>query len=191
VGVGETFIEAKRVGEGRDRAGGVAVAITRERQLVAHARRAVVEPDGALVGRDRAGMLQLEEDVAKRFERLDGRRVEAGGGAEVARRGLEIAAIAASMVGLAAAEIGEHRGRPQGDRTAVGLDRVEGLIVPQGVVAAGQKHAVITLGHRLIGGRPGDEGQRQHGQGEDGALHDAPILPADRNFRARPGSNLV
>ena len=83
--------------------------------------------------------LELIVDVAERLERRDGGRVERGGRPEVAGGGVEIAAIAAPPVGLAAPEIGQHRVRAELDGAAVGLDRGETLVVAQGVVAAGQR----------------------------------------------------
>ena len=102
---------------------------------------------------------------------------------EVARRRFEVAA---ALIGLAAAQVGEHRVGTQGDGAAVGLDGAEGLVVAQGGVAAGEQRAVVALaGGRLVGERAADGGQREHGHREDRALHERSILPAHRNFRPR------
>ena len=179
LGVRQLLVEPDGLLQRRDRAVHVAVAIARERELVADARGAVVEPDAAFVRGHRARvLLQLEEDVAERFERAGCGGIEAGRGAEVARRRFQIAAVAAPLVGLAAAQVGEHRVRPEGDRAAVGFDRVEGLLVAQGGVAAGQQRAVIALRRGLVSGRASGDGQRQHGDGEDRALHG--VYPTSR-----------
>ena len=123
-----------------------AVAITGERELVGDARRSIVEPHAAGVGVGGAVVaLQLVEHVAERFERPGRGRVERGGAAEVARGRVEVAAVAAPLVGLAAPQVGEHRVGPEGDGAAVGLDGAEGLVVAQGGVAARQQGAVVAL----------------------------------------------
>lgn len=188
--IGHAVVDAQRVSHSRKGAVEIALTVTGERQSVGDARGAIVQAQKPIVGVGRAVVaLELIEHVAERLERASGTRVEGGSGSEVADRMLEVAA---PLIGLPAAQIRNHRVLAQRDRAAVGFDRREGLVVAERVIAARQQHPVIALPRRgVVGGGRGhrDYGEQRHGH--DRSFHGAPILPAQRNFRAFEGSNLV
>src|SRR6185503_8482936 len=135
--------------------------------------RSVVEPHAPLVGIGGAVVaLLLVENVAKRLERPGGGRVERGGLPQVARRRLEVAAVTTPLVGLAAAQVGEHRIGAQSNGAAVRFDGVEGQVVAQGGVAADQEGAVFLLtGGGLVGEGGTDGGSRQKSHRRNGPSH--------------------
>src|SRR5262249_18083021 len=135
--------------------------------------------------------LQEIEDVAERFVRARCRGVERRRSAEIAGGALEVPAVAAPLIGLAAAQVGEHRVLAQGDGAAVGLDRGKGLVVVKRVVAPRQQDTVVALARGgLVRGCAADAEQREHRYAYNRSLHGATILPAHRNFRALRVSNL-
>ena len=167
-----------RLRDGGERAVQVAVPIARERELVGDARQAIVEFEAAVVGiGGPVEALELIQDVAELVERPRGRRVEGRGGPEVARRLLEVARVAAPLVGFAAPQVGEHRVGAERDGAAVGLDRAEGLLVAQRGVAPGEKRAVVALARRrLVGERGAHRGQHEQDHDEQRAFHGGSIL---------------
>ena len=72
-----------------------------------------------------------------------GRRVELRRPAQVLQRGVQLAADA---VGHAALEVREHRVRPQRDRAAVGLERLERLVGRDRLVAGRNQPVVLAVG---------------------------------------------
>ena len=154
VGIGHLVVESRRRGASGDQRGvEIAVAIARQRQLVADARRGRSSSRSALLV-DLGGAreaLQLVADVAQFLERARGHRVEDRGRPEVAGRGFEVAA---PLIGLAAPQVGEHRVGPQRDGAAVGLDGGKRLLVAQGRVAAARAGAVVAVAGRGLSRRP-------------------------------------
>src|ERR1700689_3873926 len=126
----QLVVEAKGGIERRQRAVEIAVAVASKRELVAHARRAIIQPEILLVDLARSieALLQVA-DVAELVEWPCRRRVERHSSLQVSRGSFQLPA---ALVGLAASEVRQPRIASQGDGTAVGLDRSERLGVAQG-----------------------------------------------------------
>ena len=120
VGVGNLIVE----GEGavcfaKSRVD-VAVAVARQRELVAHGRGAVVELKAGFEGL--SGSLETllqEQDIAERLEWARRRRVQCSGSAKVSSREVQISSTA---VGFATPESRQHGVGPDGDRSAEVFD---------------------------------------------------------------------
>ncbi len=181
IAVGHLFIDAKRGFEGRQCGVGSSFPIAGQRQLVVHARGAVVQSQRLLV--DLAGTMKslLEiADVGELLERAGGHGVQNHGRLKIASRGLEVGA---PLVRLTPAKVRQHRVGPQRNCAAVGLDGGKRLIVAQGRVAPAEKGAVIPVARRgLIG--EGGAGDRE-GQQDDNSqipLHGSYRNAGSRNF---------
>ncbi len=147
--LGRAVVQAHGPGRRGDRRIEFACAITRQRQFVADARRAVVERERAFVGLGRTLVsLHLVEHVAEPFERARSGRIEGRRFAKVVRSRVEIAA---PLVRFAAAEPREHRIGAQSYGAGVRLDRAEGLVVGERGIPAGQELLVRPVaGDRLV-----------------------------------------
>jgi len=122
----------------------------RECEPVSHVLGSIVQAEAAPVHIGSAlETLPPVEDIAKGFERPGGRGIERCRFSEVARRGIQIAAL---TVRLAAPEVRQHRFRTQRDGTAERLDRAKGLAVAQRHVAPAEQYPVLLFTRgRLIG----------------------------------------
>ena len=154
----------------------IAAAIAGERQLVADARGAVVEPQIARRSR-RRGRTAAAGSGRRPAPRADASR-SGRGPRPVGNRARQPRVRPRALIGLAAPQVGEHRVRPQRDGAAVGLDRAERLVVAQGGVAPGQQGAVVALaGGRLIGQPTAANGQTTRTARPERAPHGWVILP--------------
>ena len=172
VRLGGAVVQAHGPGRRGDRGVELAGAIARQRQLVADARRAVVQRERAFVRLGRAPVpLHLIQHVAEPFERARGRRIERRRFAKIVRGGVEIAA---PLVGFAAPEPREHRIGAQRHGAAVGFDRAERLVVGERRIAAGEQLLVFPVaGDRLVDDDGADRGDRQDDHEQEGTAHPA------------------
>jgi hypothetical protein len=159
VRVRQLVVEAQGGVERRQRGVEVAVTVAGKRQLEAHVRRAIIQPEVLCVdlARQIKALLQIA-DVAELVERPGCRRIERHRGRQVSRSGFQLAA---TLVGLAASEVREHRIATQRDGAAVGLDRPERLVVAQGDVTPGEVVAIVACPRRQLvadRGRQADHG---------------------------------
>ena len=164
--VGQGRVESNRLARSRQRLIDLPEAIARHSQLERHMRRLAVDREQTLV--DVSGLLMtaaLVQHIAERLEGASGRRIESGRSPEIVGGRLELVA---AQIGFAAAQVGERRIRPQGDRAAVGLDGTERLVVAERRRSLVEERAVRPLTRRrLIRPHPGHGGQdEQHGNGE-------------------------
>ena len=143
VGFGVGFVHPDGLLGGRRRARQVPGPVAGERQLVGHTRRCVVEPKAFLVGFDGAREpAPFVQRVAERFEGPRRRGIDRGRTTEIPRGGFEISA---TPVCLATPQVREHRGGPKRDGSAVGLDRLEGVIAGERGVATCHERTVVAL----------------------------------------------
>jgi hypothetical protein len=174
VGARDLVVEAKRLGGAAHGGVEVAVVVARKRQLEDHARQAVVDAGAALERLGRAVVaMQLVEHVAQFLERPGRTGIQRRRGAKVPRRQVEVAAIAAPLVGFAAPEVGEHRVRAQLDGAAVGLDGGEGLVVAEGGVASCDAGLVRPLAGSGLVDHGAADGQGEECGDQERARHSA------------------
>src|SRR5262249_27718241 len=85
--------------------------------------------------------------------------------------GVEIAPVAATLVGFAPPQVGQHRVAAPGDGPAVGFDGRKRLVLAECGVAAAQQLSVLPLpSHRLAGADGPGGAQGHHRDNGKGAL---------------------
>lgn len=186
VPVAESLVNPQRLVERAERAVDVAGAVPRQGKFVADAGRPIVETEITRVGfRRRLESLELIQGVPERFERPGGGRVEVRRGTEVPGGLVELGA---ALIGFSPPEVGKHGVGPERDGAAEGFNRDEGLLVVQSDVAAGQERLVRAVARRRLVCHGRRHGRDQRHANEEKPPHGL-MLPAQRNFRLRPGSN--
>ena len=169
------LVESNRLPRGHERGIEVAVAIPRERQLVGHARRSLVQLQAGFIHfSSDAEPLALVHHVAELIERTRGRRIESGSRPEIADGLVDFAS---SLIRFAAAQVRQHRIGTQRHRAAIGLERHVGLIVAERRIAPSQERAVIALaGGSVVGDGGAHRGHNDQERHQQRALHRAAMV---------------
>ncbi len=161
--------------------------VQHEAQFVEHSRRLIV--DCQICAISRSGAVEAAErrvHVAEQLERPRGGRIQAGGPEQVAQRGIQLMATA---VGLATAEIAQHRVRFEGDCAAERLDCGRRVALGQGQLALIDEMPVVALPTALEEAVGSGQTAGQQEQDQQKPFHRAilpePSFQAPRSSRPR------
>jgi hypothetical protein len=181
--LGDAVVQSEGLLEGRDGPLGVAAAVAGERQLVEHARRALVEAQVIRIPLGGAGVVaHFELEVAQELERAGRRTVELPGLSDVSFGGGELALPA---VRFAAPQVGHDRVALEGEGAGKRLDRLEGPLVGERTLAGGDQPAIRPVpGHPIVGDG-GEPDERGDGEEHDASAHGLIVAKAELLGRGR------